>query len=354
MDLSQEIFDLQKTDIYVTQTAVQTAALKYTKPRKREEIDLLATLTVLHIVQSTYEAQEKRQLLKPLQTMPIQCLPDKPGEKPVARFFLSKLYRKFLASIRTILETQNLTDLDTPIEEPAAQKLNINIRETLLHRAAALGLPAACQALYLLGAKNIKDSASLYPIHHAAANNASGACQVIVDEDFFQVNQTTGSGSTPLHFAAQFGGKKVVETLIVNGAAKNVQNFTKQVTPLHLAALQGNEEIIKALLEHNTSIAMITKKLNTVFHCAARSGNVGVLTQLHAQDHLKLIQSQNGLGNTPAHIAAQYGHQGAYVWLLGKAPGSAEIKNKEGKTPLECGSKEFKKAIRKLQSINKP
>jgi ankyrin repeat protein len=50
-------------------------------------------------------------------------------------------------------------------------------------------------------------------------------------------------GSPPIHFAAAFGHKEVVELLIERGARLEAQNAPWNQTPLHLACKKNHEDV---------------------------------------------------------------------------------------------------------------
>ena len=61
------------------------------------------------------------------------------------------------------------------------------------------------------------------------------------------------SGVTPLHLAAKYGHKEIVEILIANGADINAKDDDGE-TPLHKAAWERHEEIAKFLISHGADV----------------------------------------------------------------------------------------------------
>ncbi len=55
-------------------------------------------------------------------------------------------------------------------------------------------------------------------------------------------------GTTPLHFAAQFGQDDCIRTLLHGNADINVRDFVL-CTPVHVAAQYGHVECLKLLLD---------------------------------------------------------------------------------------------------------
>ena len=92
-------------------------------------------------------------------------------------------------------------------------------------------------------------------------------------------NVTSSSKSrTPLHVAAQFGHKQIIERLL------NVKNLdidaTDQqgMTALHLAISRGYEDICTDLIDNGASINMTTKEGLSCLHLAADAGNTEIVS----------------------------------------------------------------------------
>ncbi len=58
---------------------------------------------------------------------------------------------------------------------------------------------------------------------------------------------------TPLHYAAGWGHKEIVELLIAEGADVNAMNGAGQ-TPLHFAAQEGQKEIVELLIAKGADV----------------------------------------------------------------------------------------------------
>ncbi|TMW55094.1 hypothetical protein Poli38472_013856 [Pythium oligandrum] len=150
-------------------------------------------------------------------------------------------------------------------------------------------------------------------------------CQILVDHKPENVNLISpledgdkeilheyGRRQTPLHVASSKGHFKIVELLLNNQAASNLQDEEGN-TALHLAA---NIETAEVLLRnsHRTNPNIPNRRGQTPFHVAAANGNVGVVDLLirnGADQDIVDDQGQNAF-----HLAAANGHTAVALVLL--------------------------------------
>lgn len=91
------------------------------------------------------------------------------------------------------------------------------------------------------------------PIHDAAARGDVAALDVLLKDDPALVNARDEMGATPLHWAADKGGRAMAEALLARGADINAAK-NDGVTPLHVAVALGNREIVELLLDKGATI----------------------------------------------------------------------------------------------------
>ena len=72
----------------------------------------------------------------------------------------------------------------------------------------------------------------------------------------FQGREKKNQSWTPLHLAAYFGHKEVVDILLIHGADIDVINDAGD-TPLHKAAYTGRMELVLLLLQHDASVQVV-------------------------------------------------------------------------------------------------
>ena len=90
------------------------------------------------------------------------------------------------------------------------------------------------------------------PIHDVAWKGDLAGVQRELNKGA-DVNAKADDGMTPLHLAANFGYKEIVELLIAKGADVNAKNGWGG-TPLHIAAFGGHKEIAELLLAKGADV----------------------------------------------------------------------------------------------------
>merc|ERR1719494_116550 len=167
-------------------------------------------------------------------------------------------------------------------------------------------------------------------------------------------------GWTPLHLAAYFGHKEVVDALLKHGANVNTINGMGD-TPLHRAAFTGRRDVVLMLLHHNADVSVINGEGRTPFQMAdnvevqsliqaaemsqqlsrneklilaVTEGNFEEVKNLLTSQNPPNINCQDCMGNTPLHCAAYRGHKEIAVLLLQNGIDST-IKNNRGLSALE-------------------
>ena len=91
---------------------------------------------------------------------------------------------------------------------------------------------------------------TVYRLHDAAKEGNLETVKELIEKKTIKVDSFDANGLAPLHYAAKYGNKDVVDYLILNGADVNKKagKRARGNTPLHYAAEQGNLDILKALV----------------------------------------------------------------------------------------------------------
>ncbi|MFC1492767.1 ankyrin repeat domain-containing protein [candidate division KSB1 bacterium] len=168
------------------------------------------------------------------------------------------------------------------------------------------------------------------------------------------VNYRDRYGYTPLHYACKTGSIKLVDLLLLNGSGINIRNKYGE-TPLHWAALKGHSDIINLLLEKGAEPLIMDKGGKTPAEAALDESNIeaaNLLFPLHKAirdgdpDRIReflnkypgLLNSRDGFGFTPLHIAYKYDNNEA-IELLRANGADKRAKDNFGYEPVYYSAK---------------
>lgn len=147
--------------------------------------------------------------------------------------------------------------------------------------------------------------------------------------------------NTPAHLAVlQAGGrdtvkKQILEQLVSASACLQVHNLDGY-SPMHMACSTGSTRCVQYLLEAKSDLCEITGRGESGLHLACSGGHTEVV-QLYMQEAYRLIDAQDGVGNTPLHAAAYDGHLECALILL-RNGAEVELKNHQSLTAYEVSS----------------
>ncbi len=160
-------------------------------------------------------------------------------------------------------------------------------------------------------------SRKYYPLFLALEKDYTSIVKALIEAGA-DVNAKTG-GSTPLHWAARHGHIEVVKILFAAGADVNARQWRGE-TPLYQAIQGTNIEMTKLLLKAGADVN--TKVTASLWWVAG-----GV-----REEEIELKTSG---GYTVLHLPANSAEGLILVGLLIEAGGSLNIRENEGRTPLD-------------------
>jgi|WetSurMetagenome_2_1015567.scaffolds.fasta_scaffold07399_7 ankyrin repeat protein len=146
------------------------------------------------------------------------------------------------------------------------------------------------------------------PIHDAAkAGDLAKVKALLKDNTALITSKDNNTGWTPLHIAARWGHKDVVEFLLANRANVNAKGGIDSVTPLHLAARNGDKNVVESLLANGAEVDAKNSANITPLHVAAQNGHMDVANLLLANK--ADVNGKNNFGNSPLHDALRLGYK---------------------------------------------
>jgi ankyrin repeat protein len=142
---------------------------------------------------------------------------------------------------------------------------------------------------------------------------------------------------TPLHMAVATANAETLRYLLSKGAHLD-QIDGQQWTPLTMAVLFKNMVAIKFLLQSCASCKNVDRDGRNVLHIATKSENeedaCSIAKLLFQNDDGGICLTQDRDGRTPLHYATKYNRKELAGLILMKNPGSYDIVDSQGNTPL--------------------
>lgn len=189
-------------------------------------------------------------------------------------------------------------------------------------------------------------------LRNAVEENDSVLIQEILKDPDVDVTIPNVFGWTALHFAASYGPKSIVESLLKRGALVNARKVdpsrkdpskrsdsckaTPQdfgTTPLHVAAGHGHMDIVELLLKHGADLHATDDDGYKAFFIAAQKGYANVIKLLLGHGS-EVSESLEGRA-TPLQASVDFSHKGV-VRLLLENGADAERDTDWGKKMLEA------------------
>jgi ankyrin repeat protein len=158
--------------------------------------------------------------------------------------------------------------------------------------------------------------------------------KILLEEHSEWVNAISWGGWTPLHRAAQFGHRDIVDFLISKGG--NLEARTDQgITPLYAAIIGQKSEVVKQLIHKGADVFAARNDGETMLHIAAAMGQKDIVEMLILKG-LK-VDVKRRYGITPLHLASVFGHKTTVEALISNRA-DIDRKNDNGSTALHLAS----------------
>ena len=112
------------------------------------------------------------------------------------------------------------------------------------------------------------------------------------------INTRNGNGETPLHHLVKLGeGTETTKWFLFHGADVKARDPIRHQTPLHVAAGYGNREVVELLLSYGASLEAKNFLGETPLHMAAGHGDLEMVRSLLA--HGAFLEARDAGGQTP-------------------------------------------------------
>ncbi|XP_066146505.1 poly [ADP-ribose] polymerase tankyrase isoform X2 [Euwallacea fornicatus] len=221
-----------------------------------------------------------------------------------------------------------------------------------LFEACKLGDIARVRKLVTPTTVNARDTAGRKstPLHFAAGYGRRDVVEFLLSAGA-SIQARDDGGLHPLHNACSFGHADVVRLLLEAGASTNTRD-NWNYTPLHEAAIKGKIDVCIALLQHGADVNIRNTEGKTPLEVADPVTRPVLTGEYHKDELLEAARSgaedrllallnpinvnchaSDGRRSTPLHLAAGY-NRGRVVQLLLQNGADVHAKDKGGLVPL--------------------
>lgn len=187
--------------------------------------------------------------------------------------------------------------------------------------------------------------------HQAIEKGHEGIAKLLLEKELADVRDTDHHRRTALHMATSSENQNIgVIDLILrcHGVEVNALDVYGN-TPLKLAAEKGHYETVELLMSKEADVNKADKVDNTPLHVAAKNGHAAVLELLLKNVEAKTIGKQTKDKYTALHHAVGGNNARCVALLLENGAGTcAELKNEQGRTPLDLANDQNNNKIREL------
>jgi len=169
-------------------------------------------------------------------------------------------------------------------------------------------------------------------LHQVAFVEGADERMVVESVPFDKLNARDKNGNTPLMWATSQGDEQLVELLVDQGSAVNLQNFVGE-TALFIGAARGFEKICTFLIENGGDTRTVTLDGATPLHIASAGGHLDVVKTLVS--HGAFVNVVDEEGDTPLHYAVREGKRDVIEILVKFCGADFNLKNEDEESPLD-------------------
>eukprot|EP01043_Picozoa_sp_COSAG02_P064852 COSAG02_NODE_9607_length_2162_cov_4.068996_3_plen_320_part_01 len=142
-------------------------------------------------------------------------------------------------------------------------------------------------------------------------------------------------GWSPLHCASIAGDRQAVNMLLTAGANSNAKSSQAEETPLHFAAAWDHREVVDTLLSRGAFLDETNHAGATALHKACEYGAENAAAELLQRGASCLLV--DSLGRTPLHVATKHNASTVVLQLLA-AGADVDATDSLGRRPVDLAS----------------
>ncbi len=214
------------------------------------------------------------------------------------------------------------------------------LRRALPLRRAAF---AAAASFVLAGSAGLAQAPPEAAFLEAVRSGDTAAVAAWLDRDPDALRRADPEGLQPIHFAAYFGQKAVVELLVARGA--DLRAGGPLGTPLHAAVFGERTEMVRWLAAQGLDPNAPAEEAPPLLVVAVRRSGPEMVEALLAAGAEP--GQTDAAGNAPLHFAAGDGSAPLVRLLLDRGAASSPV-NRRGRTPLDVARREGHDAVVEL------
>jgi ankyrin repeat protein len=156
------------------------------------------------------------------------------------------------------------------------------------------------------------------PLHFASRSGHLSVVQrLLQNSTAVDINEQDDDGYTPLAWAAKEGHLSIVRWFLLHGAEVNISEHHQGLLPLHLAAATGRVSVLKELMKSKADPNATDSEFGfDAFMHACKGGSIDAIAFLGPYTSEERVDKAHGW--SALHIAAMNGHMQAVQWLLAK------------------------------------